>query len=133
MDKPWLNHYEKGVPHSLTYPDTSIWGLLSTSFNEYPHNKSVSMILRYLPLGLKIGMSFTYRQLEERIDRLATAFAGMGIKKGDRIAVQTPNSPGGVIAFLAATKLGAIVVNTNPIYTPAKCSISLWILVQRQL
>ena len=118
MDKPWLDNYEKGVPHSLSYPDTSIWGLLSTSFNEYPYNKALSMILRYLPLGLKIGMSFTYRQLEERVDRLATAFAGMGIKKGDRIAVQTPNSPGGVIAFLAATKLGAIVVNTNPLYAP---------------
>ncbi len=118
MDKPWFDHYEKGVPPSLTYPDTSIWGLLSTSFNEYPHNNALSMTLRYLPLGLKISMSFTYRQLEDRVDRLATAFAGMGIKKGDRIAVQTPNSPGGVIAFLAATKIGAIVVNTNPIYTP---------------
>jgi long-chain acyl-CoA synthetase len=118
MDKPWFDHYEKGVPTSLTYPDTSIWGLLSTSFNEYPYNNALSMTLRYLPLGLKIGMSLTYRQLEDRVDRLATAFAGMGIKKGDRIAVQTPNSPGGVIAFLAATKIGAIVVNTNPIYTP---------------
>ena len=76
------------------------------------------MVLRYLPLGLKIGTSMTYRQLQDRVDRLATAFAGMGVKKGDRIAVQTPNSPGGVIAFLAATRIGAIVVNTNPIYTP---------------
>jgi long-chain acyl-CoA synthetase len=118
MDKPWLDKYEKGVPASLTYPDTSIWGLLSASFNEYPYNKAVSMTLSYLPLGRKIGMSLTFRQLEDRVDRLATAFAGMGVKKGDRIAVQTPNSPGGVISFLAATKIGAIVVNTNPIYTP---------------
>jgi len=118
MAKPWLNRYEAGVPASLTYPNTSIWGLLSASFSEYPYNKALTMTLRYLPLGLKIGVSFTYRQLEERVDRLATALAGMGVKKGDRVAVQTPNSPGGVIGFLAATRIGAIVVNTNPTYTP---------------
>lgn len=118
MAKPWLNRYEAGVPASLTYPNTSIWGLLSASFSEYPYNKALTMTLRYLPLGLKIGVSFTYRQLEERVDRLATALAGVGVKKGDRVAVQTPNSPGGVIGFLAATRIGAIVVNTNPTYTP---------------
>ncbi|RME80550.1 MAG: long-chain fatty acid--CoA ligase [Caldilineae bacterium] len=118
MEKPWLKHYEKGVPATLSYPETSIWGLLSSSFKEYPNNKAVTMVLRYLPLGLRIGVSLTYRRLEEYVNRLATAMAGMGIEKGDRVAVQTPNSPGGVIAFLAATRLGAIVVNTNPIYTP---------------
>ncbi|MCO6451303.1 MAG: long-chain fatty acid--CoA ligase [Caldilineales bacterium] len=118
MDKPWLAKYESGVPSTLTYPDTSIWDLLKTSFNEYSSNKALTMTLRYLPLGLKIGVSFTYRELQDKVDRLATAFAGMGIKKGDRIAVQTPNSPGGVIGFLAATRIGAVVVNTNPIYTP---------------
>ncbi|NUQ38250.1 MAG: long-chain fatty acid--CoA ligase [Caldilineales bacterium] len=118
MEKPWLKSYEAGVPASLTYPNTSIWGLLSTAFTDYPYHKALTMTLRYLPLGLKIGVSFTYRQLEERVERLATALAGMGVKKGDRVAVQTPNSPGGVIGFLAATRIGAIVVNTNPTYTP---------------
>ncbi len=117
MEKPWLNSYEEAVPATLNYPDTSIWGLLSTTFNEYPYNEALTMILRYLPLGLKLGTSLTYRQLEDKTDRLATAFASMGIKKGDRIAIQTPNSPGGVIAFLAAIRIGAIVVNTNPVYT----------------
>ncbi len=76
------------------------------------------MTLRYLPLGLRIGVSLTYRQLQDKVDRLANAFAGMGIQKGDRIALQVPNSPGGVITFLAAIKMGAVIVNTNPIYTP---------------
>lgn len=118
MEKPWLKRYEKKVPASLTYPEASIWELLSPSFSEYPDNKALTMILRYLPLGLKIGVSMSYRQLEDKVDRLATALAGMGVKKGDRVAIQTPNSPGGVIGFLAATRIGAIVVNTNPTYTP---------------
>lgn len=118
LEKPWLKHYEPGVPATLVYPNTSIWGLLRSSFEMYPGNRALTMTLRYLPLGLKIGVTFTYRQLQDKVDRLANAFAGMGVKKGDRIALQAPNSPGGVIAFLAAIKIGAIVVNTNPIYTP---------------
>lgn len=118
MEKPWLTAYEPEAPHTLHYPDKSLWELLQTPFAEYMYNKALTMNLRYLPAGLKIGVSFTYRQLEDRVNRLATALAGMGVKKGDRVAVQTPNSPGGVIAFLAAIRLGAIVINTNPIYTP---------------
>ena len=41
----------------------------------------------------------------------------LGIRKGDRIALMLPNLPQFVIAFYGATKLGAIVVNTNPQYT----------------
>ncbi len=118
MDKPWLHFYEPETPPSLHYPPKSLWELLQTSFTEYMYRPALTMNLRYLPAGLKIGVSFTYRQLEDRVNRLATALAGMGVKKGDRVAVQTPNSPGGVMAFLAATRLGAIVINTNPIYTP---------------
>jgi len=118
MEKPWLTFYEPGVPASLSYPEKSLWELLQTSFTEYMYHKALTMNLRYLPAGLKIGVSFTYRQLEDRVNRLATALAGLGVKKGDRIAIQTPNSPGGVIGFLAAIRLGAIVVNTNPLYTP---------------
>ncbi len=66
MDKPWLEHYEPGVPATLVYPNTSIWGLLRTSFEEYPGNKALTMTLRYLPLGLRIGVTFTYRQLQDK-------------------------------------------------------------------
>ena len=76
------------------------------------------MILRYLPAGLTIGMEMSYSELLDKVDRLATALWELGVRKGDRVAVQLPNSPHSLICFYAALKIGAIVVNTNPIYTP---------------
>ncbi|HHB90649.1 MAG TPA: long-chain fatty acid--CoA ligase [Anaerolineae bacterium] len=118
MEKPWLQFYDEGVPASIDYPQVDLWTLLRDSFKNYPDHIAIRMILKYLPLGFKLGVKMTYRELEDKVNRLATAMAGMGIKKGDRVAVQIPNSPGTVIAFLATVRLGAIVVNTNPIYTP---------------
>ncbi len=117
MEKPWLQFYDEGVPASIDYPQVDLWTLLSDSFKNYPDQTAIRMILKYLPLGLKLGVKMSFKELADKVNRLATAMAGMGIKKGDRVAVQIPNSPGTVIAFLATVRLGAIVVNTNPIYT----------------
>ncbi len=118
MEKPWLQFYDKGVPASIDYPEVDLWTLLSDSVKNYPNQIALRMILKYLPLGFKLGVKMSYKELGDKVDRLATALAGMGVKKGDRVAVQIPNSPGTVIAFLAIVRIGAIVVNTNPIYTP---------------
>ena len=117
MEKPWLQFYDEGVPSSIDYPEVDRWTLLSDAFKNYPDQIAVRMILKYLPAGFKLGAKLSYRELEDKVNRLATAMAGMGVKKGDRVAVQIPNSPGTVIAFLAIVRIGAIVVNTNPIYT----------------
>jgi len=118
MEKPWLQFYDDGVPASIDYPEVDLWSLLSDSFKNYPDQTAIRMILKYLPAGFKLGVKMSYRELADKVDRLATAMTSMGIKKGDRVAVQVPNSPGTVIAFLATVRIGAIVVNTNPIYTP---------------
>jgi len=117
MEKPWLQFYDEGVPSSIDYPEVDLWTLFSDAFKNYPDQMAVRMILKYLPAGFKLGAKLSYRELEDKVNRLATAMAGMGVKKGDRVAIQIPNSPGTVIAFLAIVRIGAIVVNTNPIYT----------------
>ena len=118
MEKPWLKHYENGVPTTLTYPDTALYQMLADSAAQYAGQTAVKMILRYLPAGLTIGAEISYAGLKDKVDRLATALHEMGVRKGDRVAVQLPNSPHSLIVFYAILKLGAIVVNTNPIYTP---------------
>ena len=117
MDKPWLAHYEKGVPATLPYPRIPLFQTLTDSARRYPDQPAVSMILRYLPGGLKIAAHLTYRQLEALTDRFAAALYALGVRKGDRVAVMLPNTPQFLIAFYGAMKAGAIVVNTNPSYT----------------
>lgn len=58
-------------------------------------------------------ISYTYAQLDEKVNQLASGIEQMGIKKGDRLALFMPNIPEFVMIYFAAHKLGAIVVALN--------------------
>ncbi|MEJ2716620.1 MAG: AMP-binding protein [Deltaproteobacteria bacterium] len=64
-----------------------------------------------------LGEKFTFKRLRNQVDRFATGLAQRGVKKGDRIVLYLSNSVQLVIAFLAAQKIGAVVVLVSPIYT----------------
>ncbi len=59
------------------------------------------------------GTRLTYRQFNERINRLANALVGMGSRKGDRIAIICHNSNHFAEAFFAIAKIGAVSTNLN--------------------
>ena len=117
MDKPWFAHYEPQVPHTLTYPQITLQQMLDDSARKYPDNSALHLVLRYVG-RYSIGGRLTYRQLAAESDRFAAALCALGVRKGDRVALMLPNLPQFVIAFYGMLKLGAIVVNTNPQYTP---------------
>src|SRR3954454_8329559 len=62
------------------------------------------------------ALRFTYRQLQEACDRFAKGLLALGVKKGDRIGIWSPNYAEWVIAQFATPKIGAILVNINPSY-----------------
>ena len=118
MEQPWLSSYEPGVPHSLTYPNQTLSDLLHTVARTYPEHPATNFVLRYMLGGrFTVGGKLSYKQLDELVDRLATALYQLGVRKGERVAVMLPNSPHYIITFFAAMRLGAIVVNVNPTYT----------------
>jgi len=102
-EKPWLKHYESHVPHSIAYPEISIQRFLLDTVTNHPDYTAISFN----------EIDITYRNLNERVNRLAQALRKGGVKKGDRIAFLLVNSPTYVIAFFAVLKLGAIVVNMS--------------------
>jgi len=115
---PWTAHYEEGVPAQLTIPDVPLHQLLTDATARYPNKLALSMTLKYLPLGLKIRSSMSYQQLNAASDRFAAGLAALGVKAGDRVAMMLPNLPQSLVIFFGILKAGAIVVNTNPTYTP---------------
>lgn len=118
MEKPWLSSYEQGVPATLSYPNQTLNDLFQNTVRTYPEKTATNFVLRYLLGGrFTVGGKLTYRQLNEQIDRIATALYQLGVRKGDRVGVMLPNSPHYVITFFAAMRIGAIVVNINPTYT----------------
>ncbi len=113
MEKPWLKHYDKGVPATLDYPQITLHGRLEETARRFPESTAI-----IFPGALGDAYRLSYRQLNDDADRLANAMAGMGVQKGDRVALLMPNCPQFVIGYFAALKLGAIVVAFNPLYTP---------------
>ncbi|KPK31210.1 MAG: hypothetical protein AMK69_01065 [Nitrospira bacterium SG8_3] len=67
---------------------------------------------------LYIGQTYTYSQLQEAIERLATSLYGLGITKRERAILYLPNCPQWVMAWLALLRLGAVAIPVSPIYTP---------------
>jgi len=115
-DFRWLAHYDDGVQPTVEIPDKTVHQLLVDSVALYPTQTAVRMVLRYLPLGLKVQARLSYAELNHLSDRFAAALVGMGVGKGSRVAIMLPNIPQQVIAFFGVLKAGAIVVNTNPTY-----------------
>jgi len=116
MMKPWLAHYDPGVPATLAYPRMSLFDLLADSARKYPNRVAVKLVLRYFG-SFALGGALTYAALLDQVNRFAAALHALGVRKGDRVAVMLPNLPQFVISFYGAARLGAIVVNTNPTYT----------------
>ncbi|MCX5871914.1 MAG: AMP-binding protein [Deltaproteobacteria bacterium] len=64
-----------------------------------------------------LGDKFSYRNLKDKCYRFATGLSELGVKKGDRVLLYLSNSIQMIIAYLAAQKIGAVVVLVSPIYT----------------
>ena len=62
------------------------------------------------------GRRWTYRELDVAVDRVASGLLRMGIAKGDRVAIWSPNCAEWILVQYAAARIGAILVNINPAY-----------------
>jgi long-chain acyl-CoA synthetase len=116
LAKPWLAHYEEGVPQTIETPRLTLPQMLESSCRTYAGKPALSLILRQLG-PITVGGGLTYRELGDQVNRCAAALGALGVRRGDRVALMLPNLPQFIIAFYGALKLGAVVVNTNPTYT----------------
>ncbi len=71
------------------------------------------------------GRDITYAELNGMVDRLAWALAGIGVKKGDRVAIHMENCPQFVISYFAAQRAGGVVVAVNPMFKGAELEYEL--------
>jgi long-chain acyl-CoA synthetase len=105
--RPWLRHYDYWVPPRMTYPERPLHEILDTTAIDVPNRPATAFF----------GATLTFQDIKNRSDRLATAFAAMGLTKGDRVGIMLPNCPQYIIAAFAVLRHGAVVVNINPTYT----------------
>ena len=75
---------------------------------KYPDNDAI--------VSLHQGIRYTYRELENEVNRTAKGLLGLGLKKGDRVALWATNVAEWIITQFATAKVGMIMVTINPAY-----------------
>jgi long-chain acyl-CoA synthetase len=106
--RPWLSSYAAGVPHDIELPTGSLLDIVEGSVRDYPDHVALEFF----------GATTTYHELGAQIARAAEGLRVLGVKAGDPVALVLPNCPQHIVAFYAVLRLGAIVVEHNPLYTP---------------
>ena len=107
LPKPWHKHWPEGVPKSIEYPDVPVDELLRRTAEAHPDRPAMRFY----------GKQVSYRELDDRADRFAAGLRRIGVKRGDRVSLLLPNTPHFFIAFFGILRAGAVVVQTNPLYT----------------
>lgn len=105
--RPWTSSYADGVPVDLDEQTGSLLDIVDASVRDYPDAPALEFF----------GRETSYTALSEEIARAAAALAAHGVRAGDPVALVLPNCPQHIVAFYAILRLGAVVVEHNPLYT----------------
>ena len=107
-DRVWLKAYPKGVPADI---DVSRYGsmveMMEESFQKFADQPAFSFL----------GKEISYAQLEELSRTFGVYLQGLGLVKGDRVAVMMPNVMQYPIVVAGILRAGFTLVNVNPLYT----------------
>jgi long-chain acyl-CoA synthetase len=124
-DKPWLKHYDAGVPHSLKpYPDHPLHEFLMRGAKAHPE-RPFAISSAHLPVVGRQGLALSYKQMDDLSDAMACALIAKGLQKGDRVAIVMPNSAQFLISFYAILKAGGVVAAANPTYPAERMAYQL--------
>jgi long-chain acyl-CoA synthetase len=105
--RPWLRFYGD-VPESLEYPAIRVDEVVARTADRLPDAVAYNFL----------GSTATYAELTAAIDRCARGLSALGLGPGDRITISMPTSPQGVIAFYAASRIGAVSSMIHPLSAP---------------
>jgi long-chain acyl-CoA synthetase len=115
VERPWARSYAPGVPLEIEVPQESLVDLLESSAARFGDRVALDFF----------GSTTTYSELAGQVVRAAEGLRRLGIGPGDRVALVLPNCPQHVVAFYAVLRLGAVVVEHNPLYTDDEMSFQL--------
>ena len=102
--QPHYKFWPRRLPHRITPPAVSLWDNLATSARRFPQKAALVFF----------GRTTTYAALAEQAERLAARLYQLGVRKGDRVALNMQNCPKLVVAHFAILRANAVVVPVNP-------------------
>jgi long-chain acyl-CoA synthetase len=108
--RPWLSSYAPGVAAEIEIPQESLSEMFAATAARFGSRVALDFY----------GSETTYEDLATQVRRAAGALRDAGVERGDRVALVLPNCPQHVVAFYAVLRLGAVVVEHNPLYKPSE-------------
>lgn len=106
--KPWLTHYDEGVPETTEYPQVYDWQIVEQQAQKYPD--AAALIYH--------GARITFSRYAEMNRRIATGLADKGVKKGDVVATLLPTCPAWYFSYYGIQMIGATTAAMSPIWVP---------------
>ena len=104
---PWIKSYPKGLPWEFSKVEKPVFSLFEESAILHPDRLCIDFL----------GRTYTYIEVQGLINRFAAGLQTLGVEKGHRVGLCLPNTPHFIIAYFAALRIGAVVVNFNPLLT----------------
>ena len=105
-EKPWFKFWPESVPKHIDFPVIPLHELLRKSARNFPEKTAI----------VYFDKEMSYRELDDLSDKFAAALDGLGIKKGDKVAIFLLNIPQFIISYYGIIKTGAIVTAISPLY-----------------
>lgn len=109
-EQPWLKTYEKtGLNYNIELPgdEVSLINIFERNFEKYGNARAF----------VCMGSELTFRQLDMYSRQVAAYLQGLGLKKGDTVAVMMPNVLQYPVCMIGILRAGLTLVNVNPLYT----------------
>ncbi len=115
-DRPWLPSYPDGVPETISLSGySSLVALMEEAFERHQD------LCAFTTMGARLS----FANLDALSQKLGAYFQGLGLVRGDRVAIMMPNVLQYPVAVAAVLRAGFVVVNVNPLYTPRELSHQL--------
>lgn len=107
-NRPWYTSYPEGVAQEVNVEEFgSVTEFVNVCLKKYGSEVAYT----------NLGKEMTFSEVDAAARNFAAYLQSLGLKKGDRIAIQMPNCLQYPVALFGAIRAGLIVVNTNPLYT----------------
>lgn len=106
MNKPWLAEYPEQIPREFSLVEKPLQSYLTDAAEKYGGKTAIHFM----------GKELSYSEVHEAALKFGSYLQGLGIEKGDRVAIMLPNTPQSVVAYYGILYAGGVVVQTNPLY-----------------
>lgn len=108
--RPWVKHYERGVPAEVDVPDITLPQMLRRTAERFPRKTFATFY----------GRDFTYGEIDEQSDRFAHRLIELGVEPGQPVMLVLPNVPQYLVVAYGVLKAGGIVAAINPLLTASE-------------